>query len=192
MRQIGIMGGTFNPIHVGHLAAAEQVYERLGLEKVIFVPSYTPPHKEQSEVAHPWHRYTMVVLATLENEHFFASDLEIKRKGISYTEETIKEFKHFYGEQTEIYFIVGYDTVPQLDTWKNIEKLLESCTFIAVSRPGYRRKKHKWQQKVHWFPIEGFGVSSTLIRKRVREGKSIRYLVPKAVEEYIRKYGLYR
>lgn len=192
MRRIGIMGGTFNPIHLGHLTAAEQVYEALNLEKIIFVPSYTPPHKDSREIAPPLHRYTMVLLATLENEHFLVSDIEIRRKGISYTEETIREFKNIYGEDTEIFFIVGYDTISQLNTWKNIESLLNACTFIAVSRFGYRRSKSPWKDKIKWIPIEGLGISSTLIRRRIREGKSVKYLLHPAVEKYINKYGLYR
>lgn len=187
------MGGAFNPIHHGHLVAAEEVREEFGLKEVIFVPTGIPPHKDDGDIARAEYRYMMVNLATATNPNFSISDIEIKRPGKSYTLDTVKEFKEMYKGAT-IYFITGADAVAEISTWKNVEELPRLCEFIAVSRPGYplHIDEENFIQHTHLFEVPALAISSTDIRRRIREGKSIKYLVPQVVEEYIYKHGLYK
>jgi len=197
-RRIGIMGGTFDPIHYGHLLAAEEARWRFRLEVVIFVPAGQPPHKRPEGITDKEHRYNMVVLATCPNPHFLVSRVEIDRPGPSYAIDTVREFKREFGEEAEIYFITGADAVLEILTWHEADKLVELCEFIAVTRPGYdleamyERLPSKFLEHIHPLPIPGIAISSTEIRRRVREGLPIKYLVPEPVEQYILKHGLYR
>jgi len=200
-QRIGIMGGTFNPIHNGHLIIAEDVREKARLDKVLFIPSGQPPHKPGCEVAGAEHRFEMVRLAVGSNPHFEASRIEIDRNGLTYTINTLQELREDYGEETAIYFIIGADVVPELVTWKEYEKVFRLCEFIAVLRPGYgetefneaihRVSKDKGA-RIHPVPSRLVDISSTDIRERCREGRSIKYLVPESVEWYIYKKGLYK
>ena len=198
--RLGIMGGTFNPIHHGHLVMAEEVRNKFGLDKVIFVPTGNPPHKDSQELAAAQDRYLMTVLATMTNLYFEVSPLEIERQGVSYTIDTIKEFKKTYGKSTKIYFITGADAILSIFTWKNMEDLLESCSFIAATRPGYCLQELKskieainpaYLKHIHLVEVPGIAVSSTDVRERIREGKPIKYLMPETVESYIIKNKLY-
>lgn len=200
-KRIGIMGGTFDPIHFGHLVTAEEARINFELDKVIFVPTGNPPHKKDYKVTEPEHRYLMTALATNSNPFFEVSRIEIDRKGYSYTVDTLTQFVEIYGKDTSLFFISGADAVLDILTWKNIKGVLDVCTFIAATRPGYPVKKLKekleeikklYGKDVYLLEVTAIAISSTEIRKRVKEGRSIKYLVPEGVEEYILKNGLYR
>ncbi len=190
----GIMGGTFDPIHYGHLVTAEEVRDYFGLEEVVFVPSARPPHKIGQKVSDPEHRYLMVVLATVTNPYFQVSRVEIERPGPSYSIDTVRYFKNLWGEDTEVFFITGADAFSQISSWNNPEELLKLCTFVAASRPGYRLLgvENKYQGRVRTIEVSALAISSSEIRWRVKRGESIKYLVPEAVENYIYKNELYR
>nr|WP_245628505.1 nicotinate-nucleotide adenylyltransferase [Fervidicola ferrireducens] len=201
MKRIGIMGGTFDPIHFGHLVTAEEARINFELDKVIFVPTGNPPHKKDYEVTEPEHRYLMTALATNSNPFFEVSRIEIERKGYSYTVDTLNQLVEIYGKDTSLFFISGADAVLDILTWKNIKGVLDVCTFIAATRPGYPIKKLKdkleeikklYGKDVYLLEVTAIAISSTEIRRRVKEGRSIKYLVPEGVEEYILKNGLYR
>lgn len=200
MTAIGIMGGTFDPVHFGHLRAAEEVLQGFGLEKVIFVPSGKPPHKPLTEVSPPEHRYSMTLLATADHPRFEVSRIEIDRPGFSYTLDSLKQLRQILGREKDLYFITGLDAILSIPTWNGYRKLFELADFIAVTRPGYSidalstlekvlGKEHF--KKIHPFPVTLLAISSRDIRRRVREGKSIRYLVPESVRRYIEKERLY-
>jgi nicotinate-nucleotide adenylyltransferase len=192
MAGIGILGGTFNPIHLAHLILAEQAWEEFNLQKVFFIPSAHPPHKQKTEVEEFKHRFTMTRLAIRENPFFEISDIEMKRKGKSYSIETVREMKKLY-PKNEIFFIIGADALLELPLWKTPEKLLQECKFIVVPRPGYPLKEIPQRGSVilfSKFPL--LGISSTEIRERIRKGKSIRYLTPLPVVEYIKTHRLYQ
>jgi len=189
---IGIMGGTFNPIHYGHLVAAEEAREQFNLKEIVFVPCARPPHKNQQDIISPEDRYKMTCLAIRSNKYFKSSDIEIKREGMSYSEDTIIEFKKIY-KDAKIFFITGADAIAEINTWKNASKLPRLCEFIAVSRPGHILKiKEEYLKFIHILEIVGVAISSTEIRQRIHEGRSIKYLVPEEVENYIYKHGLYQ
>lgn len=199
-KSIAIMGGTFDPIHYGHLVTAEAVRHKFGVEKVLFVPTGRPAHKTNRHVTHNEHRYLMTVLATVKNEQFDVSRLEIDRQGITYTIDTINALKKLCRPDVKLYFITGADAIHQIFTWKEPEKLLTQCDFVAVTRPGYKKNtlfeeideiRDKYESKIHYMEVPALAISSSDIRHRVRSGMPIRYLLPEAVEEYIYKYGLY-
>jgi len=187
--KIGILGGTFNPIHIGHLILAEEAREKIGLDKIIFVPAYLPPHKDNSDIAKAADRFKMVKLATRGNKYFFASDSEIKRDGRSYTIDTIKEFKKLYPKD-ELFFIIGSDLLKYLDEWKDIGEIIKIIKFIAVTRPGYPLEKIP--PHIATVPIRAVDVSGFEIRQAIKNNKSFRYLVPEAVYKYINKRKLYK
>jgi nicotinate-nucleotide adenylyltransferase len=200
-KRIGIMGGTFDPIHFGHLVTAEEARINFELDKVIFVPTGNPPHKKDYEVTDSEHRYLMTALATNNNPFFEVSRIEIDRKGYSYTVDTLNQMVEIYGSDTSLFFISGADAVLDILTWKNIKEVLDICTFIAATRPGYPINKLKdkleeikklYGKDVYLLEVTAIAISSTEIRKRVKEGRSIKYLVPEGVEKYILKNGLYR
>ncbi len=196
-RKIGIMGGTFDPIHFGHLVAAEEAYFALGLSEVIFVPTGQPFHKSDRKVSAPEHRYTMTMLATLDNPHFRLSRIEIDRGEQSHTIDTLREMRHWYPPNSvSFYFITGLDAVLDILAWKEPEAIAGSAWVVAVSRPGYTAGKlgelpTELQKSIIPLEIPLLAISSTEIRRRVSEGKSIRYLVPWPVEHYIYKNGMY-
>lgn len=199
-RKIGIMGGTFDPIHIGHLATAEAVRIEYNLDMVLFIPAANPPHKQNIEVAPAMHRYIMTVMATYSNPHFYVSPIEMERSGPSYTIDTIKQLIEQYGDKTELYFITGADAIQEIPTWNKIDELLDLCCFVAAARPGCictldNIKNHfgaKGRKKIHRLPTPELEISSTDIREKVRLGKSIKYIVPESVEQYILKEGLYQ
>jgi len=202
--KIGIMGGTFNPVHHGHLVAADEALYQFKLDKVIFIPSGDPPHKNFNEETIAEHRYLMTVIATSANKKFFVSRIEIDRKGKSYTIDTIRELKKMYGENTGLYFITGADAILEILTWKKTEEIMQLCSFIAATRPGYNisriqelkemlfKKTNNNIEKIFVMEVPALAISSTDIRKRVKEGRPIDYLVPEGVSNYILKHGLYR
>ena len=199
--KIGVMGGTFNPVHYGHLVTAEEASVQFGLDKVIFMPTGWPPHKQNREIISPEDRYLMTVIATASNPHFTVSRLEVDRPGPSYSIDTIKALREIYGQSSEIFFITGADAVWEILTWKEPEKLAELCSFIAATRPGYDLEKFKKIQpdqkkvkipNVYFMEVPALAISSTDIRRRVSEGRPIKYLVPEGVDNYIYKYDFYK
>lgn len=198
-KKIGIMGGTFDPIHTGHLITAETVRAEYGLDKIIFIPAGSPPHKQGLKITSAAHRYIMTVLATCSNPHFFVSSLEQEREGLSYTVDTVRDLAAHYDDKTQLYFIVGADMLKDLTDWKEIRHLLKLCRFVVAARPGSTDRIDKFIKE---FAADGFSpleylatpeleISSTDIRERVKNGRSIKYIVPESVENYIQRYGLY-
>jgi nicotinate-nucleotide adenylyltransferase len=182
------LGGTFNPVHLGHLVLAEQAREALRLEKIIFIPSGHPPHKKASGLAPARQRYQMAALAVKGNPYFEVSDLEISRGGISYSIETVKELKSVYC-RAKLYFIVGSDFLKEAFSWKNIDSLGKISKFAVAARPGYSFTK--LPANMQGIRVDALDISATDIRKRIKLEKSIRYLVPEEVRKYILKKKLY-
>lgn len=188
------MGGVFDPIHYGHLFTAEEARIKFKLDKVIFVPCRQPAHKRENNISDPEHRYLMTVLATGNNPFFEISKIELRRPGPSYSIDTVKEFVKKYNHEVKIFFITGADAFLEIDSWYKSEELIKLCQFVAATRPGYdlNRLDQRFKKIIKIMEIPALAISSTDIRKRVRGGKSIKYLVPYEVEEYIYKKGLYR
>jgi len=194
--KIGILGGTFNPVHIGHLILAEEVREKLNLDKIIFVPAYLPPHKDSCDIALAGARMDMVTLAIRGNRFFLASDTEIRRDGRSYTIDTLKEFKSVYPED-ELYFIIGSDLLKYLDDWKDWDEIAKMVKFIVATRPGYPLEEistyiDSRQTGASTVAIRAVDVSGFEIRKAIKENRSFRYLVPEVVFKYIQKKRLYQ
>jgi nicotinate-nucleotide adenylyltransferase len=198
---IGIFGGTFNPIHFGHLIIAEAVREAFGLERVLFVPLGIPPHKSYNEIIGAEHRYGMVECAVRSNPYFEASRVEIDRSGYTYTVDTLKALRSRYGGNAGLYFIIGADVINELTTWKNFTEVFGLCRFIAVNRPGFdaaqaksdvARLTERYAVSVDIIEAPLVDISSTAVRERVKAHRSIKYLVPECIEEYIYNNGLYQ
>ncbi len=196
---IGIMGGTFDPIHYGHLAAAEAARFSFSLNKVIFVPTAYPPHKKKQGVTDPQIRYTMTEMAISTNPKFEISSVELRRKGPSYTVDTLREFRELY-KGVQMYFITGADAILEIFTWKDVDALLKISQFIAVTRPGYKQKeldeiikaiKSRYNKIVHVLSVPAVAISSSEIRKLCKRQRPIKYLLPESVEEFIYEHGVY-
>lgn len=200
-RRIGIMGGTFNPIHYGHLVTAETARVQFNMDQVLFIPSGNPPHKKDQTIVETERRYMMTVLAVMSNPDFYASRIEIDREGYSYSIDTIHELQQIYGPETEICFITGADAFYSMNTWHRAEELMESCHFIAATRPGFDKEdllrsltdsmKNNPNLRISFLDVPALSISSSDIRQRIENGLSIRYLLPESVEAYIHKYHLY-
>lgn len=200
--RIGIFGGTFDPVHLGHLVMAQNAVDVFELGQVLFVPCASPPHKDSSRLLSPEHRLAMLSLAVEGDLRFEVSAIEIRRGGRSYTIDTICGLRESY-PQAELYFLIGSDSLPELRLWRNINELLALCTFVTFRRPGMGLDRLRadeigleppWPERLLANFVAGpdIGISSSDIRHRVAEGMSIRYLVPQAVEIYITEHGLYR
>lgn len=196
--KIGLMGGSFDPIHNGHLVLAEQVRTRFQMDKIIFIPSGNPPHKEN--IASKDHRYDMTKLAIEDNEFFEISRIELDQDHKTYTIDTVKRLRELYGTETEVFFITGADMIIDLPTWKNFDELVKLCKFIGSTRPGvdYTEMSNQIDALVREFKadititqVPALAISSTDIRRRIKYNLSIRYLLPKATEDYIHSNGLY-
>jgi nicotinate-nucleotide adenylyltransferase len=187
------MGGTFDPIHIAHLIAAEEALDALDLARVIFVPSARPPHKQGDDVTPLEHRLEMVRLAIEGDPRLAMSDIEARRSEPSYTIETIRQFRRELGEEERLYFIMGADSLAQFFTWKDPVDLLDECEFVVVPRPGVRPDEGdpRIRERAHLLDMPLMGVSSSDIRERVRAGRSIRHLVPPTVRSYIDEKNLY-
>ena len=203
VKKIGLIGGSFDPIHFGHLLAAQGAGERLGLERVVFIPAKQPPHKMYRHLANFEHRHAMVRIAIRGNSLFEVSDVEMRRGGRSYSIDTIRMLREDYGQDCRMYFIIGADMVRDLPTWKHVHELVKLVSFAVVVRPGYDYlrdleairpclgDRFVRETKRHIVLIPPNGVSATEIRQRLRTGKAIRYLVPEGVERYIGRHQLY-
>ncbi len=203
-KKIGIMGGTFNPIHHGHLVTAQEALSQFKLDIVIFIPTGSPPHKADSKIASAEDRYIMTVIATSSNSNFFVSRIEIDRKGESYTIDTVRRLKEVYGKDSLLYFITGADAILEILTWKNTEEIVSLCKFIAATRPGYDLTRleelrgrlfnntKEVNEKIFVMEIPALSISSTDIRDRIKNNRPIDYLVPEGVSNYILKNGLYK
>lgn len=199
MKKYGIFGGSFNPIHYGHLMICEYIKEEMGLDKVIFIPTGNPPHKDLGVSAED--RYEMVRLAISPNPDFEISDIETTRVNLSYTVDTIRELKEIYKEE-KLYFLIGLDSLFQLKTWKKIGDLSQEIEFVVALRPGYIDKEEinneidflrdNFGTKINLIKTPLYEISSTDLRDRIHEGKSLRYLIPKKVLDYIEESGFYK
>ena len=193
MHRIGIFGGTFNPIHLGHLIIAQESLSQFGLKQIIFVPSAIPPHKSLQDIAPARHRLQMVKLAISGNARFVVSDLELKRNDKSYTIETIKTFQKKYGPQTELYFIIGLDALLEIFTWKNAEQLLDLCWFLVAPRAGFAINSLDTQvrKRVRLIAMDPVNISASEIRKRVKLELPFRYFLPEKVYKYLIESSVY-
>ena len=218
---IGIFGGTFNPVHYGHLRIAEELREACHIEMVVFVPSYLPPHKDDLNLVSSEDRLEMVSLAIEDNPFFDVSDVEVRRKGMSYSIETLKELISLYGKGTILSFIVGIDAFLEITTWKDYNKLFDLSNFVITGRPGYNKEQlredlppeisesifcddedgyHTLTESskdsagfsIVYLETTQLDISSSMLRKRIQEEKTIKYLVPPEVEDYIKVHRLYR
>jgi nicotinate-nucleotide adenylyltransferase len=218
---IGIFGGTFNPVHYGHLRIAEELREACHIEMVVFVPSYLPPHKDDLNLVSSEDRLEMVSLAIEENPFFDVSDVEVRRKGMSYSIETLKELISLYGKGTILSFIVGIDAFLEITTWKDYNKLFDLSNFIITGRPGNNKEQlredlppeisesifcddedgyHSLTESskdsagfsIVYLETTQLDISSSMLRKRIQEEKTIKYLVPPEIEDYIKVHRLYR
>jgi nicotinate-nucleotide adenylyltransferase len=219
--RIGLFGGTFNPIHLGHVQVVQEVKSGFGLDQILIIPSALPPHKERDGVVDAEDRLEMIRLAFSDNPNFVISDVELKRSGPSYTIDTVRHFKSTSPENTELYLIVGLDAFLEIDTWKSYDDLFLLIPFIVMSRAinkensaelkwkslkNYLQSKiskgytfsatqlsfiHDKMQPVCVFNVTPVDISSTTIRKRIKKGRSIKHLVPDIVEDFIKAKGLY-
>jgi nicotinate-nucleotide adenylyltransferase len=187
--KIGILGGTFNPVHIGHLILAEEVREKLLLDRIIFVPTNIPPHKEPEEIISAEERFKLLKLAVKGNRFFLVSDLEIKRTGFSYTIDTIRQLKKKYFKD-ELYFITGSDLLTYLNDWKDLNEITGMVKFVVATRPGYPLEKIPSYIKT--LAIRAVDISAFEIRLAIKHKRSFRYLVPEAVQKYIAKKRLYQ
>lgn len=222
VNRIGLFGGTFNPIHLGHLRSAQEVLEAFNLQRILLIPSSLPPHKQPDVLASATDRLAMIRLATLAHTGFSVSDVEIKRRGPSYTIDTVQFFKREFPSDTQLFLLVGLDAFLEIDAWKDFRDLFALTPFIVMIRPeaaagtgvqtfkrveallqaaispsyGLRPAPDRVEgvnfQPVYFMDVTLLNISSTRIRAALRQGRSIRYLVPERVEAYIKRRGLYQ
>ena len=212
--RIGLFGGTFNPVHWGHLRAAEEIRELYNLKQVIFIPTNISPHKSTRELIDAKHRLHMLNLAVKTNSYFVTSDVELQRCGESYSVETISFFKKTAREEVNPFFIVGLDAFLEISTWKDFRALFSLCNFIVMTRPGYevsvkeqlipkeivseftykpdeKRFLHESQFSTYVTEITALDISSHAIRSHIKTGRSVKYLVPETVESYMTEHKFY-
>ncbi len=196
--RVGIFGGTFDPIHIGHLVLAEEAWFELELGEVLFVPAGDPPHKRGRYLTPGIHREAMVRLAIADNPHFRLDRTDLDRPGPHYAVDMVRLIRSKLDGDVEIYFLVGLDSLINLPTWHKPEELLEICRFVALSRPGYQLDWEDLEtalpgvrERVHLLDMPELEIASHVLQQRVREGRPIRYQVPQAVEKYIREHALY-
>lgn len=193
--RIGIYGGTFDPIHIAHMIIAERAREQLQLDKLFFIPTFIPPHKKTKTVSDAQDRIDMVKCAIQSEKHFYLSDYEITRKETSYTVYTLQHFRDTMGlEREQLFLLIGADNFVDFHTWKDPEEIVKLCRLCIVDRPNLSGKDVEQPIKTDaiWIDAPLMGISSSDIRDKVRNGKSIHYLVPPGVEDYIISYNLYQ
>ena len=189
MSKLGLLGGTFDPPHIGHLILAQAAYENLDLEKVIFIPAKNQPHKQYKIISPPEIRREMLVLALGDDARFEISDIELSKPGLSYTYETLGLMQELYPDD-ELCLIIGGDNIADIETWKNPEKIFNLVTVAAAMRPDCK-KAGKFKDRMKIFAMPQVDISSTMIRELVKNNKPIKYLVPEKVENYIHTKRLY-
>jgi nicotinate-nucleotide adenylyltransferase len=188
---IGVFGGTFNPPHLGHLIVAERVREELGLRKVLFIPSAISPHKQHLDSVDPAFRMEMVQIALVGHQFFEPSAIELERNGVSYTVDTLEQLQRIYHGDV-LHLIMGMDNLVELPTWKSPERIVDISKVVVMTRPGFQPNIPELVRKNFILcQVPEIGISSSEIRERVKQGKSIRYLVPQPVESYIYDRKLY-
>ncbi len=187
--KIGILGGTFDPVHNGHIYLAKKVCAKLRLDKIIFIPSYLPPHKKGAKVTSARHRFNMLKLAIQANKQFKISDMEIRRKGRSYSVETLRRLRKKYGAKAELFFIVGSDSLKELNKWKNLKEILTLCRFVVVERPGF--KVSKPPKGFIFLKIGAKDISATDIRGKIKSDRPLNSFLPDSVKRYVYRYKLY-
>ena len=191
--RIGVMGGTFDPIHHGHLVAASEVQAWFDLDEVIFVPTGQPWQKESRVVSAAEDRYLMTVIATASNPRFSVSRVDIDRPGLTYTVDTLRDLREECGADTEFYFITGADALTQILTWRDVDELFEMAHFVGCTRPGHTIETDQaLPAAVTLLEIPALAISSTECRERVAAGQPIWYLVPDGIVQYINKRRMYR
>lgn len=199
--RIGLIGGSFDPIHNGHLVLAEQVREQLSLDHVVFIPSGNPPHKSKDAMTANGHRFAMVQAAIADNAFFKVSDVEMDPSLIHYTVNTIKRLKALEQGDNAYFFIAGADALMDVENWRSCQELLSLCTFVGATRPGFDLHVLQAQvlhltktygQSIELIEISALDVSASEIRERVSQERSIRYMVPESVWNYIQTHGLYQ
>ena len=192
-RRIGIMGGTFDPIHHGHLVAASEVADRFALDEVVFVPTGQPWQKGHETVSAAEDRYLMTVIATASNPRFSVSRTDVDRAGPTYTVDTLRDLREHFGPKAQLYFITGADALEKILSWKDTDKMFELAHFVGVTRPGFPLSaEHLPADTVSLVQVPAMAISSTACRERVAAGKPVWYLVPDGVVQYIAKRHLYR
>ncbi len=194
--RIGIMGGTFDPIHLGHLFIAEDARVRLSLDVVHFIPNGSPPHKSSLEIIPSHHRYEMVRLATDANPYFVCNDIEMNRIGPAYAIDTLEQFKADFPD-SQLFFVTGLDAVTEITSWKRYHDVMELASFVVATRPGFHRSSllsrlpDVYLSRIEIIESIGLDISSTQVRERIASGLTVRYLVPDEVLDYIDQQGLY-
>lgn len=187
-KQVGILGGTFNPVHLAHLVMADQAGKNLGLDEVYLMPSYQPPHVDEKKTIDASRRLKMLELAIADNPFLKIETIELTRKGKSYTYDTMKALTQ-NNPETDYYFIIGGDMVEYLPKWYKIDELVTMVNFVGIQRTGYTTET---PYPVIWVDVPEIDISSTKIRQKIQQGCSVRYLVPDKVIDYIQKEGLYQ
>ncbi|OUO34928.1 nicotinate-nucleotide adenylyltransferase [Olsenella sp. An290] len=196
--RLGIMGGTFDPIHYGHLVAAEQAFDDLGLDLVVFMPAGRPAFKLDAQVSSAEDRFAMTLLATADNPHFVVSRFEISREGVTYTADTLRLLRGLYPDNVEFYFITGADAIAEIVAWRDAADIARLAHLVAATRPGYDLDR-AWDTidasglafDVTYLSVPALAISSSYLRERVEAGQSLRYLTPDQVTGYLHKHGLY-
>lgn len=186
--RLGIFGGSFNPVHIGHLLVAEDIHEQLKLDKIIFIPAYNPPHKRYLLPFR--YRFEMLKLAIEDNPFFELSDIEAKRMGKSFTIDTLSELKKEYPKD-ELYLIMGTDQFAVLSSWKEPTRLFEMARVVVISRPGFAKRRFGRYNPI-FVPVIRIDIAGRQIRRRIAQNRSVRYMLPERVFKYIMKYNLYQ
>ena len=192
MNRLGIFGGTFNPPHMGHLIISQRILALANLDKIIFIPSSISPHKRDARLAPSDKRYQMTKLATEGNPKFEVSDIEIKRGGVSYTIDTLLAIRDLY-PGTSLFLIIGIDNWVEFNSWKSPSEILAIADLLVMNRPGFKNTEisHIHDKNVKFIDVPNIEISGTMIRLDIKSGRSIKYLVPPSVEQYIAHYALY-
>lgn len=201
MKRIGILGGTFDPVHYGHIALAEDAVREANLQEVVMIPARIQPFKQDREYASGEDRFNMLALAAGKNDYVTVSKFELEQESVSYTYLTLRHMQEFFGEDTRLFFITGTDSFLKIDTWKNAPELLTKYSYIIGTRPGYRQEEYEkaleritsaYGTEVISMNKTELDISATQIRQMVAEGEDISNLVPPEVNRYIKEHGLYR
>ncbi len=201
VKKFAVLGGTFDPVHNGHISVAREILQKTDIEKVLFIPSGMPPHKDIHEVTDSKTRLEMTMLAVEGEKNMCVSSIEIERKGMTYTVDTISQLKKKLGEKSKFKFIIGADAMHYISTWKDYKKLLKICDFVVVTRPGYKKNQlvseiedieKNFGCDIQFVEVEPVEISSSMVRENVKKGLSVKDMVPEKVAEFIAENKLYK